>query len=428
MKSIFWKIFLAFWLANMLIISVGNLIVNHELSKKFLEVEVEQRINRVVERIILHRESGVEDRRLQERRRHHPRLKRMQVFDLGSGEIIFGPPELPPNVAVYSWEISSDSGNQYQVRVPRPPGSIVPSLSRHSPARLALVLLVTGLFSYLLTRIITRPLKRLESHIDRLGDGELNVRLDQKLTSRRDEFGTLANTVNNMADRIQALLESRQQLLHDVSHELRAPLARMQVANELAREKFQKHDPDSREFERVDQECDNLNNLIDEILTLARMAAGKDLESAESCVLGELLQQVIDDAIYRYQGREVQLTGEAVLSHAVQLRVGLLERALKNVIENALKYSPQNTPIKVCLNQTPNKATFIVEDNGPGLPDGDLPKIFTPFFRSKNIPGSTGYGLGLHIAKKSVQALPGTIEASRAEGGGLKITISLPIA
>ena len=437
MRSIFWKIFLVLWFTCTLVVMISAIL----LYMKMVDAAYQQRWERTFEPQVQGLVKTYEWRlqRLPQRLRGRAGARFTLPYDYGlniivlsedNGRLVYGN---PAELGASDWKTFryvSDQGSAYQVKIPPVDMDIVEGAYQFfetvSPYRLWFTALVSAAFSLLLALVIIRPIKRLKSHIEIMGGGELDTRLDSKLTRRRDEFGELARSFNSMAERIQSLVNSKQQLLHDVSHELRAPLARLQVAGELARCEAEVAGISGSMYDRVDRECVALNKLINEILTLSRMEVEEaGPEQRTPCELPELVQQMIADARFLHPGRDIflQVKGR---SRPANILVGLLEKAFKNILENAIKYSVDG-PVEALLKFDRKCAVISVADRGPGMPREDLDNIFTPFYRAKAYNSKEGYGLGMSITLKSVQQLGGEISAANRSGGGLKVSISLPL-
>ena len=288
-------------------------------------------------------------------------------------------------------------------------------------------LLLSGLVCFGLARYLAAPVRRLRAATQALAGGDLAMRVGPALTRRRDEMGGLGRDFDRMAERLQELIESQQRLLRDVSHELRSPLARLQAALGLARQRT--GELAGGELDRIEREAERLNELIGQTLSLTRLAAGADGMRREPVDLAGLLQTVAEDAGFEaaQRGREVALRVDEPLT--VDGDPELLHRAIENVVRNAVRYTEEGTAVELALRQQGTEALVTVRDHGPGTGEQDLNRIFDPFFRASEARdrASGGYGLGLAIARRAVEAHGGVIAAINAPGGGLLISIRLPL-
>jgi two-component system OmpR family sensor kinase len=247
--------------------------------------------------------------------------------------------------------------------------------------------------------------------------------------ARRDELADLAHDFDSMADRLQTLVATRDRLLHDVSHELRSPLARLGVAVALARQNRELTD---QALARIEAESARLNLIVGELLSLARAESEAPAEEIYFDV-GEMLQVVCADARFEAQPRDVgvQLELSPAFTDAAQapLIAGdpeLLHRALENVIRNALRFTPAGKRVQVEARVAGASVEINVHDEGPGVPADLLAQMFEPFV--KGAGDARSVGLGLAIARRAIAAHNGRVEAVNRDAGGLVMRVSLPVA
>lgn len=291
--------------------------------------------------------------------------------------------------------------------------------------RLAAALGASLLFSLGLAWYLTRPVRHLQRATRSLADGSLETRVLPRMGRRRDEIADLGRDFDHMATRLQALVVAQQRLLHDVSHELRSPLARLGVAVALARQKPEKLEA---ALARIERESARLDALVGELLTLSRINAGVDMGPEKEVDIDELLQQVVSDANFEAsEGRKVVLQAEHI-PH-ISGREELLRRALENVVRNALRFTPPNGEVGVAVEAREKEVVVRICDQGPGMDESLLTSVFEPFVRGAQSPtgARAGYGLGLAIAKHAVETHRGTIMAENQQEKGLCVTIVLPI-
>ena len=286
-----------------------------------------------------------------------------------------------------------------------------------------LALIVISLVSYFLASVLTHRIRHLRSTVQVIADGNLNARVSLKGS---DEVSALANDFNRMAERISDMLTSQQQLVSDVSHELRSPLARLRIALELA----ERADDPTASLQRIEKEADELESLVTGLLSLARIESGQSQLEKQSLSLCELLKKVVEDA--NYEGQAMQRT--VLLNHRAAVTVFadpvMLKSAIENVIRNALRYTPHNGEIIVNAHKAHDLVTITIDDQGDGVPPQNLDKLFEPFARVAKARDriSGGYGLGLAITGKVIQAYAGQVTAENSEEGGLRITLTLPVS
>ncbi len=303
--------------------------------------------------------------------------------------------------------------------------SLLPRQPRLFGQGLLVAVLVSGLVSWALARYLTRPIRYLRAATRQLADGELNVRVTPRIGRRRDEIADLGLDFDRMAERLERLLNAQRQLLRDISHELRSPLARLQVALELARKRGQGAE---RELDRIEQEARRLETLIDQLLSLQRLESGSVAPVRETVDLAALLHSVARDASFEAEHRQRRVILGHVQACAVAGDQRLLRSALDNLLRNAVQHTAIDTTVELSLSAERDTALIRVRDHGPGVPEADLPRLFEPFFRvqAARERSTGGYGLGLAITARAVQVHGGTLEARNAPDGGLEVSVRLP--
>jgi two-component system OmpR family sensor kinase len=285
---------------------------------------------------------------------------------------------------------------------------------------------VSLLFAALLAAYVSRPILRLRQAMQAGAKGELSAGLSVAMGNRRDELADLGQDFDRMAQHISQLMEGQRRLLHDVSHELRSPLARLNAIIGLARQQ--------PEFlvdclSRLEHESMRMDRLLSELLTLSRLESGMTEPGAEGVDLAELLNDVVSDAAPEIEqaGCKVELKNSprAVLRGDPEM----LHRVFDNLLRNALTHAAAGgwVGIELSLAEGGSIATVRVEDCGPGVAECALEHLFVPFYRASPRPGKNGYGLGLAIAQRIVEHHHGRIEATRRAPGGLCLTVSLPL-
>jgi two-component system OmpR family sensor kinase len=289
--------------------------------------------------------------------------------------------------------------------------------------------LVSLAFGALLAWYVARPIRHLRSAFASLSTGRFETRVAPLIGGRRDEVADLGRDFDSMAQRLQALTSAQRSLLHDVSHELRSPLARLQAAIGLARQSPQKLEAS---LERIESEAGRVDELVGELLTLSRLeagGAGGPVERSEQTDLVDLVAAIAKDAHFEAQasGRAVDFAGEGELVADVQ--VELLHRAVENVVRNAVQHTAPGTTVEVSARRNPSADEVVVTvvDRGPGVAESDLERIFEPFYRGAQSQTGRGFGLGLAIARRAVLAHRGRLCAFNRPGGGLVIEMALPL-
>jgi signal transduction histidine kinase len=327
-------------------------------------------------------------------------------------------------------------------------------MRRFAPANLlrplltvAFALLMVGIATFPLARRISRPVERLTEASRRLGEGDLGYRVPlpgceegdgprqrfRRWRARRrahrqhiDELGDLTRAWNDMAERVEGLVRGQRELLTNVSHELRSPLARIRVALELLPE-------DERSKRRIDDvkvDLAELERLIDDVLTSSRLdATGLPAHIARVDVpslLAGLIERAKADPLTA--GKPVTLGPGATEAGELAADGALLKRALWNLIENAAKYGAP--PITLTAERTADRLLLTVADEGDGIAPEDRARVFDPFFRADKArtPGrAQGFGLGLTLARRIAEVHGGTIRLAALTTPGCRITLDLPL-
>jgi signal transduction histidine kinase len=235
-----------------------------------------------------------------------------------------------------------------------------------------------------------------------------------------------------MAERLQTLVTAQRRLLTDISHELRSPLARLNVALELARQRSGQDA--SSALDRIDRETNRLNEMIQRLLTLVRLEGGDDSLEKSPVHLQQLIHEIAKDAAFEAQSRHCQVEVEIVAGCMVSGSASLLHSAIENVVRNAIRYTDEGTTVHIRLQAQEaaagSQAVVQVSDSGPGVPEDALDKLFRPFYRIDDARGrqTGGVGLGLAITARAVSLHGGSVRACNRPQGGLMVEIRLPLA
>ena len=279
----------------------------------------------------------------------------------------------------------------------------------------------------LLAWYVAKPIRSLREAFDAAAAGDLERRIAGRVGTRNDELADLGRDFDRMASRLQTSMEGQRRLLHDVSHEMRSPLARLQAAVGILR---QQPEQAAAMIARIEDETARIDQLVGELLTLSRLEAGEWVSEEEEVDLHELIAEVVRDANFETQAQGRQVIWEERASALIRGRPELLHSAIENLVRNALKHAPESRRVWVetTVEPQPSRYRIRVLDEGSGVAEHELPNLFAPFFRGNGShPGNDGYGLGLAIARRSVEAHGGTIRAANRPGGGLCVEIVLPL-
>lgn len=438
MRSLFWRILASFWLAIALVAGL-SILLGHMLNQDAWILSRHPGLHNLAqqwtERFETQGPDAAQDFLERRKRRYHIDV---QVLNESGDPVVEG--TFPRRAAV--WEARQGRGKEQLpwrrltveytspktaetylliYRIPHPELDAWHRQSLIWPlSALGIALVVLTLFSLLVTLSITRPLSRLRGAVHDLGQTTYQQNSLAQLASRRDEFGVLATDFNRMGARLQSLIGSQRQLLRDVSHELRSPLARLRIALALA----ERAGPEEREklWPRLTRECDRLESLISEILALARVDA--DQASAEPIELNPLLATVQKDASLAAPEQRVQLNAEPDLS--ISGWPTMIERAVDNLLRNAQRFNPPDQPIELTAQRSGDHIAISVRDHGPGVAKEYLAHLGEPFFRA---PGQTaaGHGLGLAIARRAAERHGGRLLLDNHPHGGFVATLELPL-
>jgi two-component system OmpR family sensor kinase len=282
------------------------------------------------------------------------------------------------------------------------------------------------IFAFLLAWYFAQPIRNLKQAFDAAAEGNLERRLSPAMGSRRDELSDLGRDFDRMTQKLRALMNSQRRLLHDVSHELRSPLARLQASIGLAMQQPEKM---QESLQRIAREGGRIDKLVSELLTLSKLETGVMHTRIEAIDMQDLLVGIIDDAQFEASAKDCNVVWRGRVSRPVDGDPELLQRALENVLRNAVKYSPAGNEITLTtqLDEAQEHLTVSILDQGPGVPESELKLIFEPFYRGSNT-NTAGHGLGLAIAIRIVEAHGGGIDAGNREQGGLQVDIVLPVS
>jgi signal transduction histidine kinase len=300
-------------------------------------------------------------------------------------------------------------------RLPGGPLPVLPVIA----GLLASLLCAAGLAWY-----FAKPIRQLRNAFDAAANGNLDVRVTPGMGGRRDELADLGKDFDRMTAQLQSVIEGQQRLLHDVSHEMRSPLARLQAAIGLARQQPARIEDF---LLRIEREGDRMDRLIGELLTLSRVEAGVTGER-EAFDIGELLASIAEDARFEGSARQIAIAFTPGPNAEVRANAGLLHRAIENVVRNAIGHSPDGGTVRLQVScPDDGKLHITIADQGRGVPENELEAIFQPFFRGEGSTFGSGYGLGLAIARRAITASGGRIYARKMLGEGLVVEIELPL-
>ncbi|GGY16918.1 HAMP domain-containing sensor histidine kinase [Paludibacterium paludis] len=319
-------------------------------------------------------------------------------------------------------------GERFLLFTARPADGAPPGPPPHRRRPVPFITLVSALcasliFAALLAAYISRPIRLLRGAFAAVAAGDLTVEVGSAMGRRRDELADLGRDFDFMTRQLRSLVEGQRRLMHDVSHELRSPLARLQAAIGLARQQPARLEDT---MQRLERESERMDRLVEELLTLSRLDAGAAGIRAPVDV-GELMEGIVEDAVFEASARRVSVTLAGGDAWHVLADASLLHRAIENVVRNALRHAPEGSEVDVSMAKTGGLLDIVVSDRGPGVPDDELESIFVPFVRGSDVRDASGHGLGLAIARRVTGALGGSVTAVNRPGGGLQVRFTLPV-
>lgn len=450
MKSLFVRIFISFWVAQALFFVLAILVT---LAFRPRSSTWEALRTTVLNEAVSAYEEGGPQRlrqyfddldQSQHMRAYLFDERGVELTDRGAPDwairVAAGGPRMPQNGFLFpappvarDSRASSDLKHRYTIVLGLPPGPRVFIGPRGVPLTgLIIGVITSGLVCYLLAWFLTKPIVRLRTAARQLAAGDLTARTGAPASSRRDEVSGLMRDFDAMAERLETLLKAQSRLLNDISHELRSPLARLNVALGLAR---QRSNVESSEMlDRIELEASRLNEMIGRILTLARLEDGEQLVPQTPVPLDDLVASVTDDAEFEAQARHCHVkTSIPEGNWQVRGNPSLLHSAVENVVRNAIRYTQEGTAVEIALAREGKNgfadAVLRVSDSGPGVPADALQKLFEPFYRLDDARErqTGGVGLGLAITERAVRFHGGKVRAANRPEGGLMVEIRLPL-
>ncbi|WP_137009660.1 sensor histidine kinase [Aquitalea aquatilis] len=439
MGRLFWKLFLILWLAQIsTVFGVGAVFWLRHRMESAAAIEQQHPMDTVVldmAAAVLRRE-GVAGLRAHLQDMSTKARNHLLVLDDQQHELLGRALPAPDRLGLRPMrEVTLGASAHYRLLLlpPGPHGSMPGGGPEHGPGEpspfplLPIIgaLLASLLFGAILARYLSKPIRLMSEAFQSVARGEMDVHLASDLGSRRDELADLGRDFDGLAHRLKQLITGQRRLFHDVSHELRSPLARLNAAVDLARQQPEKLE---EWLDRIERESGRMDALVGEILALARLDAEASQHPAECLPVDVLLEELITDAQF-----EAEANGTSILllqedAAEVMAQPELLSRALENVVRNAIHHTRKGDPVSLAVMRGAAEVTIAVSDCGPGVPEHELKTIFEPFFRSEQNTQPGGYGLGLAMAQRIVEAHQGRIQAVNLPQGGLQVSITLPLA
>jgi two-component system sensor histidine kinase CpxA len=439
MLSLFWKLFLTMWLS---IVGFSAAIgwLNDKLAREQWAEEPANTFSRGIIRITQRAQQALqmEGRKgLREELLNIPRMTRSHIYivDDEQKEMLGRDKALEQLVdrgtSMDTVDFQDAEGKNYTILTVNrtPPATLLAPGPQGTALRLVAAAAISALISYFLARSLVTPLEELRRASRKIAAGDLATRVSKTMPGRQDEIGQLATDFDVMTSRLQAMQQANRRLLQDVSHELRSPLARLSVALEIARKKGA--GGIESELDRIALEGERLESLVNDVLGMLRESSETAARLDDDLDLTILLNDLVEIVNYEVPEGKPGISWQAPESCVFRGDRELLWRAVENLLRNALRFTDPDRGVQLSLQVSKRKsrARITVRDYGCGVPEAELEKIFEPFYRVQESRerGTGGHGLGLSIAANAVQRHGGSILAVNAEGGGLLVTISLPL-
>ncbi len=288
-------------------------------------------------------------------------------------------------------------------------------------------ILISGLISYLLALYIIKPIMLLRQATQKLASGDLSIRVQDDIKGRHGEVSLLAQDFDNMADKLERTISSHKHLIQDISHELRSPVARLQLALELSKKRLNISD-DQVDIQRIEKECEQINTIINTLLNLPAYELEPSLAFMDEVNISELLQDICSDLNFSTPDKPIVFENHTQSEFTLSANGQLLRSAIENVLKNAQYYHQGAKSIMVSLTHKQNELEILCCDDGPGVDPVQLEEIFKPFYRISQARdrSSGGYGLGLAISKRTIELHNGRILAHNRTPNGLCVSMILP--
>jgi two-component system sensor histidine kinase CpxA len=314
------------------------------------------------------------------------------------------------------------------VAKPQPGGAL--RVVRHEyPGVFAFFLItLSGLLCYLLVLSILKPVVQLQKASKRMAAGDLSARVGSA-SERSDEIGQLGRDFNTMSEKVETLLNGQKRLLADISHELRSPLARLQLSIGIAQQQDPKSQSESSlvALNRIEKEAGQIESMIGQVLTLSRLDNQDTVLNCQQTSLSQILNALIEDAQFEASQKHKQLVFSCPQDVVLNVDPQLIASAIENILRNAIHYS--ESKIEVAVEAKNDSLVIVIKDDGQGMESDQIQKIFDPFYRSSTARdrNSGGVGLGLAIAYRAIVQHQGYLHAKNADEGGLEVIITLPL-
>jgi two-component system, OmpR family, sensor histidine kinase CpxA len=316
----------------------------------------------------------------------------------------------------------------------RAPPRFMGSFKRQNPMLiLAISLAISAILCLWFARSLVNPIEQLQEASKQMATGNLTIRVGSA-SKRHDEIGRLGRDFNHMSEQVERLMGSQKRLLADISHELRSPLARLQLSIGILQQ--QSEDLSNKPIEssflhsslaRIEKEAGQIEKMISQVLTLSRLDNPQSMMQKDILDIQSLLDPIISDARFEAQEQNKEVSFSATKNYTVEGDSQMLSSAIENVLRNAIYYATKQ--VKLELSQQERYLKIVIFDDGKGIEQEQLSRVFEPFYRESlaRDRASGGVGLGLAIAQQAITQHSGSIQAQNIPSSGLQVTILLPL-
>lgn len=427
---LFWRIFLLIWLAMVVTVLAANFATRELVERERSSIEREKGLRDVGQQAVTIRETqGLRAARRYLREQGRELSLFIALLERGQrGDSL--PPEIRERMKE-GWlrhrpVVLHLPGHYRLVAWPREGGEgwLDPRWFRW--LQMAIGFVVITLACWWLARILAKPLRHMEHTARQIADGDISLRVSERISRRRDEVGAMATAFNDMTDRLCQLLERQKHLLRDISHDLRTPLSRQRVAIELACDSG----ADVELMDSIRRQNERLEAMTAQILSLYQVQDQRWSMPRSPVEPVRVMQTVLRDAADYAEHQRVDChldVADGVRDMLVLGDADWLQRAFENVLQNALDHTPPSGVVSVLITATAESMTVRVQDQGPGVEAGALAHLFEPFYRTDQARSGQGWGLGLAIARDIIAVHDGSVSAENLAQGGLEIRIQLPL-
>ncbi len=283
-----------------------------------------------------------------------------------------------------------------------------------------LIIIVLSIF---ISRKLVIPIKKLVATTEKYAKRDFEI----VSIDRHDELGQLSKSINDMGLQLQDHINRQKQFVSNVSHELRTPLAAIKGYSEYLADEVMGDPSLDKVVFHLNNETSRLTNMVNDLLQMSRMDSFKEQFNFEKVNLSLLIDERVEKMKERASSHDIQLIANIYPNIFIVADKDKIIQVIVNLLDNAIKYSDENTSVQISLTANDTHAIVTVTDEGIGIPEDDLAKVFDRFYRASNVKGISGTGLGLAISHEIVEKHNGQISVDNADKGGTEVTLILPL-